>query len=74
MLKRLFDQVGFGWSVRAAAFLMLGCLVVANFLIRSRVPPPGRTKGTRFLDIEAFKELPFCLVCVLLFPFSGCLT
>ena len=67
MLKRLFDRIGFGWSVRVAAFLMLGCLIVANFLIHSRLPPPGRTNGRRLLDPEAFKDPSFCLVCVLSF-------
>ena len=67
MLKRLFDRIGFGWSVRVAAFLMLGCLIMANFLIHSRLPLPRRAKRRRFLDLEAFKDPSFCLVCVLSF-------
>src|SRR5438270_2921027 len=66
MLKRLFDSVGFGWGVRAVAFLMLGCLIVANFLVRSRLAPPGWTKGRQLFDLSALKEPVFCLVVVLL--------
>lgn len=64
MLKRLFDTVGFGWGVRAAAFLILGCLIMANLLVRSRLPPPGWTKGRQLFDFEAFKDPPFCLMAV----------
>jgi len=64
MLKRLFDQVGFGWAVRVVGFLMMGCLIVANFLVRGRIPPPGWIKERRFVDIAAFKEPVFCFVAV----------
>lgn len=64
MLKRLFDSVGFGWGVRAVAFLMLGCLIGANFLVRSRLTPPGWTTGRKVIDLSALKEPVFCLVVV----------
>jgi MFS family permease len=64
MLSRLFDSVGFGWGVRAAAFLILGCMIVANLLVRSRLPPPGWTKGRQILDFSAFKEPVYCFVVV----------
>lgn len=61
-LKRLFDEVGFGWGVRIAAFMMLFCLTIANILVRSRLPPPGWTKGRQILDFTAFKEPVYCFV------------
>lgn len=64
MLKRLFDSVGFGWAVRAAAFLIFGCLVTANFLVRSRLPPPGWTKGRQIFDFTALREPVYLLVVV----------
>jgi len=64
MLKRLFDSIGFGWTVRAAAFLILGCLVTANFLVRSRLPPPGWAKGRQIFDFAALKEPVYLLVVV----------
>ncbi|GAA5823875.1 hypothetical protein JCM3770_000200 [Rhodotorula araucariae] len=44
LLGQLFDKKGFAWAIRAAGFLMLGLLVVANLVIRPRkltshVPP-----------------------------------
>lgn len=39
VLNNLFEKVGFGWGVRASGFLILGCLVLANLLIHTRLPP-----------------------------------
>jgi hypothetical protein len=39
VLNHLFQSVGFGWGVRASGFLILGCLVAANLLIHTRLPP-----------------------------------
>jgi hypothetical protein len=76
VLRRLFNLVGFGWAVRAAAFLIFGCLVIANFLVRSRLPPPGWTKGRQIFDFSALKEPVYLLVVVSLHWFdrltSGC--
>ena len=78
MLRRLFDSVGFGWAVRAVAFLIFGCLVTANFLVRSRLPPPGWTKGRQIFDFTALKEPVYLLVVVSLHKVSrltsGCLS
>lgn len=41
-LNRLFGSVGFGWAVRITGFIILGCLLAANFLITTRLP--GRRK------------------------------
>lgn len=39
MLNQLFNSsVGFAWGVRASAFLTLGLLVVANCIMRTRLP------------------------------------
>jgi hypothetical protein len=70
MLRRLFDSVGFGWAVRAATFLIFVCLVTANFLVRSRLPPPGWTKGRKIFDFAALKEPVYLLVVVSLHMFS----
>ena len=37
--KLLHSSLGFAWTVRVAAFVVLGCLAVANMLIRPRVKP-----------------------------------
>jgi len=64
MLRRLFDSIGFGWAVRAAGFLIFGLIVIANFLVRSRLSPPGWRKGRQIFDFEALKEPVFVLAMV----------
>jgi MFS family permease len=39
MLNKLIVKIGFSLAVRATAYLILGCLVIANTLIAPRLPP-----------------------------------
>lgn len=39
MVSRLIPQVGYGWTMRIAAFFILGLLIVANLTVRSLNPP-----------------------------------
>jgi MFS family permease len=64
-LNKMFANasLGFGWTVRIVAFLMLGILLLSCLPIRARLPP---RKGGFFLP-SAFKELPFITLLVSLF-------
>lgn len=42
MVDRLVNRIGFGWTMRAVAFLLLGVLIVGNLTVRSRLPPLKR--------------------------------
>ncbi|KAK6837968.1 hypothetical protein PG987_006249 [Apiospora arundinis] len=68
MLIHLIPKIGFGWSIRACAFLILGLLIFANFTVRSRLTPVPRP-----LVIKAFftplLELPFTLTTLAIFFF-----
>ncbi|KAG8533775.1 uncharacterized protein KY384_001516 [Bacidia gigantensis] len=63
MLQRLFPHVGFRWATRILAFIFLFQLIVANILIRSRLPPPpkGSPATSMWPDWRIFKNLTFCL-------------
>lgn len=78
MLNRLFKSLGFGSAVRASGYLILGCLVIANLLMKPRLP--GRKKGTgapppslkaMFLEpVYALSSLAFFFIALgLFFPF-----
>jgi hypothetical protein len=61
MVSRLIPAIGFGWAMRATAFLILGLLVVGNIFLKSRLPPPKR--GFQLIDfIAPFREVPFSLL------------
>jgi MFS family permease len=42
MIQRLIKEIGFPWAIRAAGFLILGLVIIANLTVRSRLPPSPR--------------------------------
>lgn len=61
MVQRLIDEVGFAWSMRITAFLILFLMIIANLTITSRMPPQNKPfKIMAF--VEPLKEIPFDLV------------
>lgn len=58
--QRLIEQVGFGWSMRITAFIMLSLLVIANLTLKARVRMP-RGPYDPFGFLRPFKELTFNL-------------
>ena len=53
---KLQPHVGFAWATRTLGFIAFATLAVSNILLRIRVLPSSRRK---FLDLPAWKELPF---------------
>ncbi|KAJ9149104.1 MFS general substrate transporter [Pleurostoma richardsiae] len=65
------SSLGFGWSVRIIAFVMLPTLGFSCFTVRARLPP----RPTNFFIATAFKQVDFILlVAALLFMFLGMMT
>jgi MFS family permease len=61
MIQHLLPKIGFGWTIRVTAFLMLGLLVFGNLTLKSRLPPSK--KPLKLKDfISPFKEIPFVLL------------
>ena len=54
MLKALFGHVGFAWSTRILGFIFLIVCIIANLLIRSRLPP--KQGGSVFPDLKIFLD------------------
>ena len=70
ILAKLLDEtdIGFGWSVRICAFVMLPFLIFSSVAIRERLPP----RATKFLLLDAFKQPLFVvLVAASFFLFVG---
>lgn len=61
MLSRLLPTIGFGWTVRIAAFIVLALLIIANLTVRSRIVPVPRP--VKFTDYTSpFSETPFVML------------
>lgn len=65
MLSKLLNatDLGFGWSMRIAGFVMLPPLAIACLTVRGRLPP----RKTRFLLLEAFQKPMYDLLIVSMF-------
>ncbi|KAK5663196.1 hypothetical protein OQA88_6613 [Cercophora sp. LCS_1] len=65
MLQRLFSSVGWAWAIRILAFLCFALTIIANFLIRSRLPPAPN--ATPHPDIRIFTNKAFALTTLAVF-------
>lgn len=66
MLNQLFQKpsVGFGWGVRASAFVVLGLLIFANLLMTDRRPVDFDEKPKVIPDIKGIMtDVPY-LLCI----------
>ncbi|MCJ1307749.1 hypothetical protein MMC25_001397 [Agyrium rufum] len=63
LVQQLIPKIGFPWTMRVAAFLILGMLVIANLTVKSRLPP--RPRPVRIMNfVRPLTELPFLLTTV----------
>ncbi|OAL06079.1 MFS general substrate transporter [Phaeosphaeriaceae sp. SRC1lsM3a] len=68
MASHLIPKVGFGWTMRTIAFLILGLMIVANFTVSSRLPPKPREFALKVF-LEPFKDVKFVLLTTASFLF-----
>jgi len=68
MINQLIPQVGFGWTMRTCAFLILALLIFANLTVRSRVPPSKKPYHLKVF-FTPYTEVLFLLVTLAMFFF-----
>ncbi|KAI9643665.1 hypothetical protein NHQ30_008287 [Ciborinia camelliae] len=65
LLQSLIPKIGFAWTTRVMGFIMLTICIIANLLIRSRLPPiiGARSTGARspHPDFKIFAQPAFAL-------------
>ncbi|KAH8594383.1 major facilitator superfamily domain-containing protein [Bisporella sp. PMI_857] len=63
MLEKLFPTIGFAWATRIVGFIILFLLIIANLLVRSRLPRKPMANFRNIApDFTVFKDLPFTLL------------
>lgn len=63
MVVHLLPKVGFGWTMRICAFLILGLLIIANLTISSYLPhSPKPFKLSQY--VGPMREINFLLMCI----------
>lgn len=58
MFQRLVNSIGFGWTMRAIAFMLLGLQAIALLVVRSHVDHVPKPINLREF-IRPFQELPY---------------
>jgi MFS family permease len=61
MVSRLINEVGYGWAMRVAAFLILALLTIAVLTVRAQVPPKKQNLDKQSL-VRPFTEIKMILV------------
>ncbi|KAJ5433025.1 uncharacterized protein N7458_012181 [Penicillium daleae] len=70
IFHKLINPLGFGWTTRIIAFVALAGLIFSIAVMKPRLPPPKQPRS--LLDMAAFKETPFVILCVgFFFSFVG---
>lgn len=72
LLRELLPGVGFAWSCRILAFIMLGLAIPSNLFIRTRLPPArgedGRPKvQSVWPDFSVFRDVRFAFASIGIF-------
>ena len=75
MVERLIPRIGFAWTMRTVAFLILGLLILANATVKSRRLHDSKSKPILppvAPMVKSLQELPFVLLVLgmLLFSFG----
>lgn len=60
--RGLLDKIGFKWTVRIVALILLIALGCTNLTMRRRLPPTKLKGG--LLNLRAFKSPPFTIYCL----------
>lgn len=57
IFSNLEPKIGFGWTTRIIAFILLAFSAIPIAFMRTRLPPSGR--GAQIIDKTAFKDVPY---------------
>jgi hypothetical protein len=71
MINKLLPEIGFAWTMRTSAFIILNLLTVANVTVRTHLPPNPKPGSPKDL-VMPFTEPLSCLPAMgaVLFSFS----
>lgn len=58
---RLIQEVGFPWTMRILAFIILAALTVTNLTLERRLPP--KQNSGPFINLRAFKSAAYSVYC-----------
>ncbi|OAP60786.1 hypothetical protein AYL99_05788 [Fonsecaea erecta] len=70
ILRSTLPKYGYAWSMRILGFLFLGCLVLANVLMKPRLPPSPEARKQAIISLGLFGDLKFTFLTISVFGFE----
>lgn len=70
ILRRTLPRYGYAWSIRIVGFVILGCLILCNILMKTRLPPSPAAKQQKVISLGLFGDLKFTLLTISVFGFE----
>lgn len=70
ILRAALPKYGYAWSIRILGFLFLGCLIIANILMKPRLSPSPEAKKQAIISLGLFGDLKFSFLTVAVFCFE----
>ncbi|KAI1616893.1 MFS transporter, MCP family, solute carrier family 16, member 10 [Exophiala viscosa] len=70
VLRSSFPKYGYAWSMRILAFMIMGCLILSNILMKPRLPPSPAAKKAKIISLELFGDLKFTFFTITVFGFE----
>lgn len=67
VLRAAFPAYGYKWAIRIIAFVFTACLIIANLLVRPRLPPSPDARKAKLFSLELFGQPAFSFFTVSLF-------
>lgn len=67
MLSSLFTSAGFAWATRAMGFVFVFLVILANLLIRSRLPGKRISRSNILPDFRIFRDKTFLIMTIAMF-------
>ncbi|PPR07866.1 hypothetical protein CVT24_005603 [Panaeolus cyanescens] len=62
LLNNVFSRSsGFGWGVRAVGFMDLGLLIIANLIMKTRLPPKKKMQGEGATFRKVLTDVPYLI-------------
>lgn len=70
VLRTTLPVYGYAWSLRVLGFMFLFCFVVANVLIKARIPPTAAAKKKAIISLSIYSDLRLTLFTLCVFGFE----
>ncbi|KAI5372541.1 hypothetical protein J4E82_008737 [Alternaria postmessia] len=70
ILRTTLPKYGYAWSLRILGFVFLFCFIVANILMKARIPPSAAAKKKAIISLSIYGDLRLSLFTLSVFGFE----